>query len=105
MRKIILSFLLLVIGATAFSQESFPINGVRDLRTGVYAFTNATITTFSGAIASVNGTAIVAVVPLTDAVAPEMTVPSDALRTSTAVTAETTVYVMLAVYEPALTVV
>ena len=43
MRKIILSLFLLVIGATAFSQESFPINGVRDLRTGVYAFTNATI--------------------------------------------------------------
>ena len=43
MRKIILSLLLLVIGATAFAQESFPINGVRDLRTGVYAFTNATI--------------------------------------------------------------
>lgn len=43
MRRIILSLLLLVIGATAFAQESFPINGVRDLRTGVYAFTNATI--------------------------------------------------------------
>ena len=34
---------LLVFGATAFAQETFPINGVRDLRTGVYAFTNATI--------------------------------------------------------------
>lgn len=43
MRRIILSLLLLVIGATAFAQESFPINGVRDVRTGVYAFTNATI--------------------------------------------------------------
>jgi hypothetical protein len=43
MRRIILSLLLLVIGATAFAQESFPINGVRDMRTGVYAFTNATI--------------------------------------------------------------
>jgi hypothetical protein len=43
MRRIILSLLLLVIGATAFSQETFPINGVRDMRTGVYAFTNATI--------------------------------------------------------------
>ena len=43
MRRIILSLLLLVIGATAFSQESFPINGVRDMRTGVFAFTNATI--------------------------------------------------------------
>lgn len=43
MRRIILSLLLLVIGATAFAQESFPINGIRDVRTGVYAFTNATI--------------------------------------------------------------
>ncbi len=43
MRRIILSLSLLVIGATAFAQESFPINGVRDVRTGVYAFTNATI--------------------------------------------------------------
>jgi imidazolonepropionase-like amidohydrolase len=43
MRRIILSLLLLVIGATAFAQESFPINGLRDVRTGVYAFTNATI--------------------------------------------------------------
>lgn len=43
MRRIILSLLLLVIGATAFAQETFPINGVRDVRTGVYAFTNATI--------------------------------------------------------------
>ena len=43
MRRIILSLLLLVIGVTAFSQETFPINGVRDMRTGVYAFTNATI--------------------------------------------------------------
>jgi len=43
MRRIILSLLLLVIGVTAFSQETFPINGVRDMRTGVHAFTNATI--------------------------------------------------------------
>jgi imidazolonepropionase-like amidohydrolase len=43
MRRIILSFLLLVIGASAFAQETFPINGIRDVRTGVYAFTNATI--------------------------------------------------------------
>ncbi len=43
MRRIISSLLLLVIGATAFAQETFPINGVRDVRTGVYAFTNATI--------------------------------------------------------------
>jgi imidazolonepropionase-like amidohydrolase len=43
MRRIILSLLLLVIGTAAFAQETFPINGVRDVRTGVYAFTNATI--------------------------------------------------------------
>ncbi len=43
MRRIILSLLLLVIGTAAIAQETFPINGVRDVRTGVYAFTNATI--------------------------------------------------------------
>ena len=43
MRRIILSLLLLVIGAAAIAQETFPVNGVRDVRTGVYAFTNATI--------------------------------------------------------------
>ena len=43
MRRIILSLLLLVIGTAAIAQETFPINGVRDVRTNVYAFTNATI--------------------------------------------------------------
>ncbi|MEY4458835.1 MAG: hypothetical protein RIT38_40 [Bacteroidota bacterium] len=43
MRRIILSLLLLVIGTAAIAQETFPVNGVRDVRTGVYAFTNATI--------------------------------------------------------------
>jgi imidazolonepropionase-like amidohydrolase len=43
MRRIILSLLLLVIGTAAIAQETFPINGVRDVRAGVYAFTNATI--------------------------------------------------------------
>ena len=43
MRRIILSLVLLVVGVTAFAQESFPINGIRDVRAGMYAFTNATI--------------------------------------------------------------
>ncbi len=43
MKRIFLSLLLLLTGAAAFAQESFPVNGVRDLRSGAYAFTNATI--------------------------------------------------------------
>jgi hypothetical protein len=43
MRRIILSLVLLVVGTAAFAQESFPINGIRDVRAGMYAFTNATI--------------------------------------------------------------
>ncbi|MEY4333423.1 MAG: hypothetical protein RLZZ196_2166 [Bacteroidota bacterium] len=43
MKRIFLSLLLLVTGAAAFAQETFPVNGVRDVRSGSYAFTNATI--------------------------------------------------------------
>ncbi len=43
MRRIILSLVLLVVGVAAIAQESFPINGIRDVRAGMYAFTNATI--------------------------------------------------------------
>ena len=43
MKRIFLSLLLLITGAAAFAQESFPVNGVRDVRSGSYAFTNATI--------------------------------------------------------------
>jgi cytosine/adenosine deaminase-related metal-dependent hydrolase len=43
MKRIFLSLLLLLTGAAAFAQETFPVNGVRDLRSGTYAFTNATI--------------------------------------------------------------
>ncbi|MEX1201634.1 MAG: amidohydrolase family protein [Ferruginibacter sp.] len=42
--KSALLFLLLVLRVSvAVSQETFPVNGVADKRTGVYAFTNATI--------------------------------------------------------------
>jgi len=43
MKRIFLSLLLLVTGAAAYAQETFPVNGVRDVRSGSYAFTNATI--------------------------------------------------------------
>ena len=43
MKRIFLSLLLLLTSAAAFAQETFPVNGVRDLRSGTYAFTNATI--------------------------------------------------------------
>ena len=35
--------LLMCTAVIAMAQESFPINGIRDIRTGSYAFTNATI--------------------------------------------------------------
>ena len=43
MKRVFLSLLLLLTGAAAFAQETFPVNGVRDVRSGTYAFTNATI--------------------------------------------------------------
>ena len=43
MRKIVFSLILLAASISVIAQESFPINGVRDIRAGVYAFTNATI--------------------------------------------------------------
>lgn len=43
MKRIILSTLLLTWGVFAKAQETFPINGIRDVRAGTYAFTNATI--------------------------------------------------------------
>ncbi len=44
MKKIVLSLgVLLLTFATLKAQESFPINGIRDVRSGTYAFTNATI--------------------------------------------------------------
>ena len=54
----------------------------------------ATTTKFN---ASVNGTVIVAVIPVTDVVTPVTTELSDALRTCSEVTPDVTVYVMVAV--------
>jgi hypothetical protein len=51
----------------------------------------------SGESAFVNGTVIVAVVPLTDVVAPVIGLLSGAFLTCTALTPDSTVYVMLAV--------
>ncbi|HPW64295.1 MAG TPA: amidohydrolase family protein, partial [Cyclobacteriaceae bacterium] len=41
--KIIVILALLLSGWTAFAQETFPRNDVKDIRAGLYAFTNATI--------------------------------------------------------------
>jgi imidazolonepropionase-like amidohydrolase len=43
MKRIFLLITLLSAGVITKAQESFPINGVRDIRSGLYAFTNATI--------------------------------------------------------------
>ena len=43
MKRIFLWVTLLGVGVITKAQESFPINGVRDIRSGLYAFTNATI--------------------------------------------------------------
>jgi imidazolonepropionase-like amidohydrolase len=41
--RIVLMLIFLLCGITAFAQETFPRNDVKDTRTGQYAFTNATI--------------------------------------------------------------
>jgi imidazolonepropionase-like amidohydrolase len=43
MKRILSSLLLLCVVFLAQAQETFPINGIRDVRSGLYAFTNATI--------------------------------------------------------------
>ncbi len=43
MKRIFLWLTLLSISVATKAQETFPINGVRDIRSGLYAFTNATI--------------------------------------------------------------
>jgi len=43
MKRILTGLVFLCTGIVAIAQESFPINGVRDIRSGLYAFTNATI--------------------------------------------------------------
>lgn len=43
MKKIFMWLTLITISVTSKAQETFPINGIRDVRAGLYAFTNATI--------------------------------------------------------------
>lgn len=43
MKRIFSSMLLVCTGLILHAQESFPLNGIRDVRSGLYAFTNATI--------------------------------------------------------------
>jgi len=43
MKRIYVWALLMCTAVSAIAQETFPINGIRDIRTGLYAFTNATI--------------------------------------------------------------
>jgi imidazolonepropionase-like amidohydrolase len=43
LKTALLFFLLTARAGTAISQETYPVNGVADIRTGVFAFTNATI--------------------------------------------------------------
>jgi imidazolonepropionase-like amidohydrolase len=43
MKRIFLWITLLTVSLSSKAQETFPVNGVRDIRAGLYAFTNATI--------------------------------------------------------------
>jgi imidazolonepropionase-like amidohydrolase len=43
MKRIFLWLTLISVGIASKAQESFPVNGIRDIRSGLYAFTNATI--------------------------------------------------------------
>ena len=42
MKRILTGLVFLCTAIVAHAQESFPINGVRDIRSGLYAFTNVT---------------------------------------------------------------
>ncbi|HEX5026582.1 MAG TPA: hypothetical protein VFV68_14985, partial [Agriterribacter sp.] len=43
MKNIIVTWLCFLIACGAFGQQTFPVNGVADERSGTYIFTNATI--------------------------------------------------------------
>jgi len=43
MKRIFMWMTLISLSVSSKAQESFPVNGVRDIRAGLYAFTNATI--------------------------------------------------------------
>jgi imidazolonepropionase-like amidohydrolase len=43
MKRIFLWFTLVTISVSTNAQETFPVNGIRDVRSGLYAFTNATV--------------------------------------------------------------
>lgn len=43
MKRILTTLMILCLSILVHAQESFPINGIRDVRSGLYAFTNATI--------------------------------------------------------------
>lgn len=50
MRKLVLICWCLVLGASISAQETFPVNGVANKRSGYYAFTNATIIKEGGTV-------------------------------------------------------
>jgi hypothetical protein len=85
----------LVVGAACEPTKACVADGALSLPAEL---ASATTTMFNGDAASVNGTVMVAINELMELVTPDTTELSDAFRTCTAVTPEsTTLYVMLAV--------
>lgn len=58
MKKILSAILVICSAFAAFSQETFPVNGVHDDRSGAFAFTNAVIHVSAGNVIQ-NGTLII----------------------------------------------
>ncbi|MBC7937979.1 MAG: amidohydrolase family protein [Rhizobacter sp.] len=79
MRRLKTAFLLLLFGlqlSVAVSQETYPVNGVADKRTGMYAFTNATI--FKDAQNSIAAGTLLIKEGRFVAVGTDVTIPKDA---------------------------
>lgn len=77
LRKACYSLLFIVVTNCSFAQETFPVNGVADIKEGCYAFTNATIvkdaqTTLSNATLLIRHGKI-------EAAGPNITIPKEAI--------------------------
>lgn len=78
MKNLLMGFLLLFLSNHWLSaQESFPINGIRDVRSGTYAFTNATI--FTNPTTRLEGASLIIKQGKVVAVGANIAIPTDAV--------------------------
>ena len=77
MRRLVLFSWLLLVSALSRAQETFPVNGVADPRSGSFAFTNATIV--KDASTTINNATLVIKDGKIIAVGTSVSIPADAV--------------------------